>query len=579
MEKGLESYMDNILYPNDYSEEVYFGISHPFSQEMINHVTRLREELKTLLGADWSDKNKYTIKIRKECEGKTKLTDLAKILNDMGECISRHCNIEKCYIGLFNDINAFTYPLVFDSNVLLKDTKNAITKSDGYFYLNETAIRTDRDIQSQLMKLEDIAVNKKGWKFKNKDGKVFIINIGIPLIVDRDFESTPEDVCSVIFHEIGHNFQQILRGHNQMLIDYYTRFFVAAISNRAFFNIFGYLEAALVHLYLGGLLKNVTKDNKIRFKIIKSMLECGVVIDANGNIMSRKDIGEEERAYIEKIIEEARKRKGIVKLSLLTRFLVGIPLTIIKIIKMVFVPIQTTHDFIHHSEMNRKYHDVIKEYKVYEQFADVFAVSYGFGGYSSKFYLNFEKLIKKSKDNKARFSHLALLNYVPFISHIEALNELNCRKMMINAYGYDESHVRIAQIFRTLDHELKNNKDLSPKQKKEIITHMEIVKSDYEDFIKLEMENFSSNPSVSKWLMKKLRSGDIESVANESGLVEGVLEVIDAYEKSGKIKEPPVVENFKDLSLSKKSIDKVSSVLEKSMDFFNRRLQKLGWWK
>jgi hypothetical protein len=200
------------------------------------------------------------------------------------------------------------------------------------------------------------------------------------------------------------------------------------------------------------------------------------------------------------------------------------------------------------AKLDKDYNELVKHNKIYEQFADTFATSYGFGGSSSKFYTGIQTLIKDYNAPK----HLAILNYIPILSTLEASRRMVQTSINVNVNGYDESYVRIAQVYRTLEFELVNNKDLTPAMRKEITEHMETVKADYELFNKMETANFSTNPSITKWIMKKYRNGTITEVADASGIVEGVLEVIKEYERTGTVKEPPIVKRI-DLKASEPS--------------------------
>jgi len=563
---STEAMIDELFNPNDYSAEAYFGLSHPFSSEMISHVDRLREEIRRLLGSEWANKEKTLIIMKNALESKSDTSSLNTILDSMGKCVAKHCNIEKCYFAVHNAINAYTLPMIMDSSILLTSLDESFkVERDEYgykqFFLKPGYIRSPSDIQRKFLKLEDIVLNKNGYRFKSGEGKVMIINIGIPLIIDNNFEATTNDICAVIFHEIGHNFQQLLHGSNQMMMNYYIRSCLSSIANKSFFDIFALIENVFIHSHLKVILENI-EDSKMRFNIIRIILFSGVYIDNDGKVISRNKIGEMEQEYIDKAmeqeyidkaIEQARRNNTLPKLSLAVRIIGGVGKTIGKIIHLVFLPIKLAHDAIHHNNLNNKYSEIIKNNKSYEQFADLFAVSYGFGGNSSKFYLSYISLIHKSKPILP--THLGILNYIPILSVADKLNELNCRKMYINTAGYDEDYIRIAQIYKALDYELSHNKDLTPKLKKEIIEHMEVVKNDYDRFLKLESEAFSSNPSISKKIIEKLRKGTISEVADESGFVENVLEVVSEYEKNNTIKQPPAVKKFMELN----DIDKLSS--------------------
>lgn len=562
---------------NEKSEEVYFGIDCTFSKEMINLITVLREEIKEILGANWKDENKRTILIKNELKNKDDIKGLSKILDDIGSCIARNCNIEKCYIGLFNDINAHTLPMIWDSSLLISDLKESVKKSDGFFFIKDKFVRTDKDIQSQLLKLEDITINKDGYKFKDSKGKVFLINVGLPLIVDNNYESSPEEICSIIFHEIGHNFQQILHGANQMLIDYYIKFNLLYLLDTKFFDIFKIMFDILSNMIIKYIIKSSNNNINYRFNIIKTMMFSNVLIDATtGEIITREKIGDIERNNLQSIIDKAKETDTLKTLSFSCKVLNIIGKTLIKTIKLIFIPITRAFNVIRFSSLNKKYSEVIKQNKSYEQFADTFAVSYGFGSYSSKFYIRIQNLMKQAKEIGASTSYLSILNYIPVLSKMELMNELLYRKMKLNLLGYDEDYVRIAQIYKALDYEIVNNNDLSSSQKSEIIKQIEIVKQDFEEFKQLEMGNIDKNKSLIAWLLKKARSGDIDSVASESGIVEGVLEVINEYEKTGVVKQPEIINDMKIDNVDKNKVDniykKVNNILKDGISFISQRL-------
>lgn len=558
---------ENLNSPDSYSEEVYFGLKHPFSMEMINYASLLQKEIKKIVGPYWKDQNKSGELVKKEIDKTQNEKDaksIASILDNMGSCIARHCNIEKCYIGLYNDYNAVTMPLVWDSSFLLKSTSKGVTYKKGpYTFLKNKAIRSSKDLQDHLYKIEDIVLNKNGYKFKNKEGKVFIINIGLPLIIQDDYEASPEEICSTIFHEIGHNFQQLLHGANQMIVDFYLTYHLQSFIGSYVLNIFTFIEYVFAHTFLRDAIKATSNSSKERFQIIKMILMNGIYIKNDGTISTRKDIGEEERKNLEAVIEYAKKTNSLVKLSRLIRVLGVIGTSIVKVFMLLISPLKILNTIIVQNNLNKRYSDIIKHNKSYEQFADTFATSYGFGKDTSRFYLRIQQMVEKNKKNG--ITHLSILNNVPVLSKIQLLNELMVQKLNTNLLGYDEDYVRISQVYRALDHELTSNKNLSSTQKKEIIEHMEVVKESFTKFKELEMKKYGNNPNLIKFLLKKARSGTITEVADGSNIVEGVLEVIDEYEKNNIVKQPPIVTEFEnELKKGKSNIEKLKETLNEA---------------
>lgn len=567
--KSLENDEIN-LDDNTYSEEAYFGSTHPFSQQMVNHVKNLREELRKLLGASWKDVNKRNLIIRKTLEPKDNIADLQKILENMGKCIAFHCNIENAHIGLFPELNAYTIPLSWDSSILFKDMSKGVYKKAGMYYVNEKELRTNSDIESKLIKLDDIVLNKDGWKFRNKDGKVFIISLGIPLLLDDNFETSDEDVCSVIFHEIGHNFQQILHGTNQMFIDYYIRSCIQFLYSGPFINILMYFDNIIVREILRSVVDGSNKNSNMRYDIIREMLIGNVTINRDGTITTRDDIGNEMKDYLYKVIKSAREHGAFEKLHAIFKVGRFIFTNISRIIEIGMAPLTGITNAMYRNGFNSKYETLIKDNKKYEQFADMFAVSYGFGSSSAKLYLNTSKFIGEEYPSVA----IEPLNHIPILSVIVAENRLRNLKMMYNVNGYDEHYVRIAQAHRALEYELKNNKGITSKQRSEIEEHMKIIKSDYDEYRKLEMENFRGKGSLSKRLMDKFRSGDITSVADESGIVDQVLEVIKNYEENGnKVVGPKIIEDFKSVNGLSKFKERMTSMLSKNISELNDKFK------
>lgn len=571
---SLESMTSSLFNNNEKSEEVYFGLNCNFSKEMINLISLLREELKLILGGNWKDENKRSILIKNELKNKDNIKGLTKIIEDIGSCIARNCNIEKCYISLSNDINAYTLPLVWDSSLILSNLKDSVEKTKGFYFIKSKFIRTDKDIQSQLLKFDDIIINKNGYKFIESKGKIFLINIGLPLIVDDNFESTPEEICSVIFHELGHNFQQILHGTNQLLVDTYIRNQLECFIDNRFYNFIEMIISFLINnITLKNILKSTKNDINYRFYIIKSLLFDFIRINPDsGEIITRSNIGDIEKNNIQNIIDKAKETNTLKQLSFAYRILNIVGSSLIKIIKLIFIPITRSLNVIKYRDLNKRYSELIKLNKSYEQFADLFAVSYGFASSSSKYYIRIQNHIKKVNETNSS-SYLSLLNHIPILSKMELMNELLYQKMKFNLSGYDENYVRISQIYKSLDFELTNNKDLSNNDKNEIIKQMEIVKKDFDFYKQLEIENITKNKSLIGWLLKKTRSGDIETISSESGIVEGVIEIINNFEKTKTIQQSEILNKIKTDNINNvDNISKINNILKDGLNFIKEKM-------
>ena len=75
---------------------------------------------------------------------------------------------------------------------------------------------------------------------------------------------------------------------------------------------------------------------------------------------------------------------------------------------------------------------------------------------------------------------MQILNKIPILAKMEALNNYMTYKIKLNLSGYDEDYVRLAQSYKVLEYELANNKDLSDKDRKRIIEDMKLIKEDFE---------------------------------------------------------------------------------------------------
>jgi len=531
----VESYVSNNLFR---SEEVYFGLNNQFSKELLNFATLLIDETKRVVAG--SSDPVQTIK--NNVGNNVKITKLKTIIDDLGSCIARHCNIEKCYIGLSPYIDAYTIPMICDSSLILTDMENSVRIEGGYIYIKKDKIRTGEDIQKQLFKLEDIAIVKDGYKFKDKTGKSFIISIGVPILYNKNFETTPEDVCSVLLHEIGHNFQQMLHGLNQFMIDRVIKYNLSNIARTKFYDILGILDNISSNKFIQYVLKKTQISNDTRMSLIRSILLNGIYIDRNNKIVTRNDIGTKEMSYLLEAIEIAKANNALPTLSLFTKIMYFVGKTIKKIVSLIFLPISNAFNTAKRNNLDKEYHDVIQYNKIYEQFADAFAVAYGFGSSSTKFFINIQKLINKKKEDGRIISAASFLNYIPVLSKMSVMNQLNTNKIISNTAGYDEDHVRIAQLYTILEHELSTNKDLTQSDKKEIVAQMDSITADFELFKKLELGNITTNKSVIKKVMETLRSGNISEVGLNSGIVENVLDSITNFKDTGKVNQPDVVE-------------------------------------
>jgi len=571
VDKILKNALEELHGRPDFSEEVYFGQKHPFATEMMTLVGRLREEMKELLGGEWADESERTVIIKKALEAKGKsISKLTSIISEMEKTIASHCNIERCYIGLEPCINAHTIPMVWDSSMVMSSMEDVLEKKGTRLFIKGSVIRSSADVEKRLMTLEDICINKDGWRFKESKGKVFIISLGIPLIVDNDFESSVETICGVIFHELGHNFQQVLHGCNQQLIDSFITWNMNIIYHC-------YDGAKSYQNYLMKFIKDTETSPEKRYDVIKALLIGAHGITSDGKVITRDQVGKDD--YKDTMIETVKKSQDNVakdkKISWIGRILGKLGLTLLRSIQLLFAPISSALNAAKRNGFNKTFAELIKENKKYEQFADAFAVSYGFN--ISDFHKNIEKLYENTLENGKRIKHPNFLNYIPYFSQCLMLDELRSQKFNTNLAGYDVGRARIANMYKSLQYELQNNPDLSADQKKEITANINKAKESFLEIDQLEAKSFGTSPSLTKKMMEKVAAGTIDEVADETGFAEMVLDVINKYEKTGKIAEPTIVSDFKEVSdISKGGKSKIASKINGFLGVIKSKLGLAG---
>jgi len=557
----------------EFSEEVYFGQRHPFPTEMIAAVTKMREELRILLDMDWADENKRTAIIQKAVNSSKKdLIPFVDALGEMERIIAKYCNIEKCYIGLepFTSLvpNAHTCPMSWDSSTIFNSAEGVLTRtSDGRLRLDPEKLRSDADIEKRLMTLEDICLNKDGWKFKEKDGKIFIIGLSIPLLVDDNFGASVMNITGVLFHEIGHNFQQILRGCNQDIIDT----MISCLVNKCYHVYDGASDFQNAVLALA---KATETDPKLRFAMIRDAMIGEATIYKDGTVETRDEYGKYEKGKtLNAILTAKAYHHGVErKRSWLSKVIGGLGKAIKKTIELVFAPLTLARRTAKRNKFHEPFAKLIKENKQYEQFADAFAVSYGFDVASYR--LMVDKLYDKLVNESGRFQQAPrFLNKIPFLSECLILEKIRETRFVEEIDGHDTSRARIANAYKALQYELQNNPDLSSDQKKEILLNIERAKTSFDEIKRLEVEFFRSSPSITKKIMAKVNSETIDEVADANGLTEMVLEVVNEYEKTGKINDPAVMAKFKEINdISRPGKKKFADRVNRFFDFVKTKL-------
>jgi hypothetical protein len=482
--------------PNQRSEEAYFGENNPVKLGLTEHMSNLREIF-----------SKITDKTLSQVERKRAASDMEDYCKIIEASMVKWFNIEKAYVGIFQDLNAFAYPLMYDKNLVEEVGKKK--------QVNE----------SYRISLEDIVETSNGFRFKTSDKKIFIIGIGCGFF-DQGY--TDEEVASVVLHEIGHSFQQMLVGINSnlahniihgeiqathMLLNPFLAIFTGGIS------------------YILGLVSGVDAAN------LQGMDEDDLADELIVQQMSQADRdkwGIDVENVTHRDMKNASKRKdGNKVLKAIGNFILGTLGGIILTCVYVITPIW---NYINPLSWPQRFYELanlgfLRGIKRYEQFADMFAANYGLGKQLAS------ALSKMGKEyHKINLYTLNWLNYVPILNVAINIGFYSNASICGLIDEHPETKDRIVALYKTCKFEIENNKDLTAKEKKELSDHIAELHKVYEDYV---FSTDSRNFVYGLW--KRMTRASLEK--EKSTVEENVLSVLQKKkeeEKLEKIKKPKV---------------------------------------
>lgn len=492
--------------------EAYFGENNEFKIKLVGYISDLRE---CFNGATSTD--------RKKSERKLFVDDIKKITSKIEKLVEKSFNIEKCYIGVFEDKNAFCFPLCWDKNLV------TIEKEKGKRF---KSAKVNNPFKASL---EDIMETKSGFKYKDPKGKLYIIGLGLGFF-RQDY--TDEEISAVLLHELGHAMQQAVCTINENLAS-------AFISNS--------IQAAytLLDPFIG-----VASFGFSWLVGLFEMISVGKLSSMDpeelGDEIIIQGIGSEPNEYdreklAEEIIGESNKtlkklpneKKGNVFLKFIGRFIMGFFVGLFMMTKNILYPFLYIINVPRHILLgsNAKF---LKKNKRFEQFADMFAASYGLGPQQAS------ALAKLGEGHKVNLYTLNWINYVPVLNVAIAVGSYMENNIECLLAGYPDMKKRIVGVYKTVKYELDNNKDLTSEQKKELTNQIEALNSVYDDYV------FDYGPKGFVYaLWHKIT---LKSLKNESSDIEGnVLEVLKEMDETNKLR----------MAKEKQSVDK-KVVLKKS---------------
>lgn len=450
------------------SEEVYYGTSHPFHNKLVNELKRLRGMVEDY----------------KKSHAKAKPKQIVEMLRDedkLGKLIAEEFNVEKCYIGWANAINACCFVQMFNKDVLGKG----------------------KSVKELRTKLDDIVItDNSGIRYKDKKGIYYAVVLGYPLFANDDI-LTVEESAGILMHELGHAIQQVVNSLNECTV-------ISMYHDAWIKNLFGMANNSdkwileISREVIGGNDPDEIdalgsefaetlgkKDNKdlLRF----SELDNDKINDAADKAFDsdwHRDYGKETKEIKEEL-DKQRKSK-------LFQFVANIFSAIFSVIlyPLIFPIMLSNANVLKNKEAKR--------FRVFEETADNFAYIYGFGA----------ELASALKKLDYDYSDVPLLiNNIPMLDLLSSYAELEAAGMAVIC-GYPQGYQRITNIYEACEFELKVNKDLSAKDKEAILDTMKKIKTMYDEINDAE--------SKKGWLYRKLCHISRESIEATAKKDEGV---------------------------------------------------------
>ena len=453
------------------SQEAYFGKELGSLGTIVEkHVSNIREIYEKI------DANDYRTVEKNAKMYKTELSNEMKSFEDeLGKAV----NIERCYIGLIWETNAFAFPCCWDK------------KLTSGFDIKTNKVYWDSKYEVSLY---DVVETKNGYKFKNPKDKVFIIAIGLGLY--REGLSDGE-ITAIILHEIGHSFQHILiqigtnvtyhfRKHLLQSLDFCIKPLSATLNK-----ITGNNERIVASLGISLLLsifsaKDISELDKARKKygddeVGKYLLAKYVGTDEGKQSVDRDLIGgyirDSVKGQVGNIAVSKRYDANIINKILGVVFVIG---------KQIFNLVNLILTFAHTPLANLmtgafivgRNKEFLNKNKRAEEFADTFASYYGYGPELSR---GLSKISDRNGNIDFGLFNMVYLipglnMWITWMAQLEARNNT-----LLN--GYPMTRDRIAGSYKVLQFELENNKELSASQKASIQKEMEEIAKTYDKYV------------------------------------------------------------------------------------------------
>ena len=466
------------------SVEYYFGDSNPLKDGLLGWINHLRERIDDYKTLHPEATPFEMLGICKESSDQLK------------RIIITNFNVEKVFISWENNINAACFSI------------------SG----NRDIYGTSKEAKEIKLNADSIIDVKKGFRYKNSKGLIYLIRLGFPIFAQKELFS-PEEAAAVLVHELGHAMQHMI---NDLYQTESIGFF------QTYYEILGkYIDQLSVEemAECGAILEyyEKIKDDPKALRKFGEELYNG---DAPKYAISYKNMDDDKLFAFTgvgdnnwevdaiadtKSMVEARNAKYNSFANKLGRFIRGI----------ITIPIAPFYyigcKLVAH---NDKKDELGKRFKYFEETADNFCHIYGLGVASASMQKKFNELSVRPKSG---YENIPIFNF--YYSYKALMDD-----RLDSLAGYPTHKQRMMNMYRACMYELKNNKDLSDADKKSLEKDIEDYKKFYDYFVYSD----SRKGKLYRSLSGISRKGIEAAGKQDTNVIKNVLEPLNERMKKNK---------------------------------------------
>jgi hypothetical protein len=406
----------------------YYG-KNAATTTVISYLEKIRATIKPYLNGKLSDAAKAQLK---------------KLAKELGLMLAKTFNVSEVTIWFMEQLNACAYPLYLGRGSELKNI-------DSF----------------------NIISTPKGMRFKVTAETCLVLGLGLPLFIHSEFSN--EQIAAILFHEIGHTFQQYKTYTSVEEKAYMWYNILPKLTN----TIISIIRTAMSNLIMAIPLAILAILGNYPFfkELQKSHADRSVELKKRTEIL------------LDEIDLKTGKLKNPMKLHGTLRFiimLITLPLIICSLIitdllKVIPIPgvapaltiyLTNRHIFI---DM-LLYYGYIKHERNNETFADNFALSYGLGGELAE---ALSKITIRYREGSTT-QLLGILKKIPLIKNIVAFNNLTTLEITSVMYSHPETHERLYNLYTTLEKNLGEAELLSDATRSRIKSDLNAIKTQYD---------------------------------------------------------------------------------------------------